>query len=620
MVLPKELFTPAEAAPKFPMLMDFDKPEFSQQYPSLKAYLATRPEAFWQLAVHQAETPVSKRDGDQDPVHPLIEKVALAIRALDQGMIDLPMSKRLIYIYQYVCADISLTAENLQQLFPFYDSTQRTIIQARAAENGRLTRFFGYMEALQEIEIEKPDILLGSSMTSSRRQFTMYTELDFWVEQQVEQLPLFNEKAAAARIAENIPSEFLTSLQGTAAGAVKESLRYLSKDLERVDISFDAVSEKRFQIIDEVLTMREGQYFLSCTFDALAKRMGLTHRIAESTVKKYIASRGINLVINQGRPIAPTPETLVMVQHILEAHDALDGPGKKWKYRQLTTADIAGYIMTHYPDLGRVTPTMVKSLVENYLDESVTDHIPGMPTRRLASRDPESVRTAIIRDLINLIDTGHSQNPDALAEALEYSAGTRKGTRTRIRQLLTEIRDNNEATVTDEAFKPILSGKLTRRKIRIAILALEKKGFAWRHPDSSQRINSRRIAEELNNRGMHTTHQEVVTFLSNKRKTSQPVGDKMRPIIKIVPEVDRLLAGGMTDPELIIAELRKQQPLTRATEAKIRAHVLRPRIEAFIATVHAQRGTIPTLEEVKIHLGLTSTKIPSKVYRELGYL
>lgn len=161
-----------------------------------------------------------------------------------------------------------------------------------------------------------------------------------------------------------------------------------------------------------------------------------------------------------------------------------------------------------------------------------------------------------------------------------------------------------------------------RHQIATAIAALQSKGYAWRHSDTSQRINSARIAAELEAMGIEMTSQQVVNYLSNKRQTSQPVGEKMRPLIDVIPEVDRYISQGVTDPEKIIEALKTQyqQDFTRVTEAKIRAHVLQPKIEAFVEMIRAQRGTIPTLEEVKIHLGLPSIKIPTKVYKELGLL
>lgn len=419
MTLNKEHFLDGQPVPKFPLASDLDKPEFIQRYPSLSSLLAARPEPFWQKAAALADTPISKQHSPDE--NGLLARAGLAIRALDRGMIALLPSKKFVYLYGYLRVDPSLVSsivydDKMGELFPLLGSSQYSLMEAQAAENGRFKRFQGYIQALSEIQAAgRPDILLSNNRSNSGT----YSEFDFWVESQIRSASTKPLVASTKDLAQKMPPEFNT-LIGTS---MKERIYWihytrqkLTQTYNRLQPVLPTMRERQFARIKTFLIPTETGYQLTLPIEEVSQQLGLSHTNTKALLNHVREVEGIT--IDVVRPKIIHERTIVDAQHIIEAIEALEKTRQvKWRYGQIPYEDLAAYITEKYPDLGKMTREAVNYIINAYLDSQAIK-LPQLPARRFESTNPAEVHNNIKRDILELIHSGHTHNAAQLALTL----------------------------------------------------------------------------------------------------------------------------------------------------------------------------------------------------------
>lgn len=590
-------------------------------YTTLAEIIAVRPEPFWQEALSRATKPVKElvdlpENPDQFEAN-FVKNVGLAIRALDHGMIDLPIAKRLSYLYGYVFECINDTQNDrqghvkdfdtsLETYFPTQSGAQQESLRNRwLQENGRYQRFKEYMVALEEIQAAgRPDILLGS-IRSANGTFDstggMYTEFDFWVEQKIKETSSAGHPVIYADIAEEIPQEFVsysTQPLGRQITAIEHSAKRLGNIYNRfTESSLNVAREKRFAIIQSLLEETPEGINLKPTLRELGEMLGISCGAAGIVLKAFKERYEINVIVK--RQYQPAPETFTAVNYILEAYDALNKPGKKWEYGQLTYRDLADYITEHHPDFDVVNSDRVLNIIDDYLDVSVTEQYPGMPTRRLVPRNPASNQAALKRDIVQLIQNGHPQDPDLLAATLHYSHKDQHQTRSRMRSFLKQIQEEGIIPIDDVVFKRKL--KLNKRNTYKAIASLKQKGYAWKHENPEMVINPDRIAEELKEMGAITTGDAVAKLLRVLKEKKVMTGLPIDTDERIAVVFRRLqarenhtvaqiaLRSGLTRRK-VEGHLRKMGPDFTPIRRETRTQIVANTIRDIVATIRQAEG------------------------------
>ena len=371
-------------------------------YTSLAEIIHSRPAPFWQEVHQRATLSVNKlQNSFENPDSfetQLAKDVALAIRALDYGMVDLSVTRRLAYLYGYVFeyfndkqagANTKLDFDTyLETYFPA-DRTG-SLRDSWIKENGRYQRFKGYVQALGEIQAAgRPDILLSNNRSNSG----IYSEFDYWVESQIGNASTKLQVASTKELAQKIPMEFTTY----AAMPMKERIYWihytrqkLTQTYGRLQPVLPTIREKQFHRLKAFLVPTDTGYQLAVPLEEVSQQLGLTHTNIHALLARVRNTEHISIDIPREKVIHK--ETILYAHHIIEALAALESAFQtKWGDGQIKIEDIAMYITQKYPELGKTTRQTVKYIIHAYLEPGTIQH-PELPIRKLEKKRPERTR------------------------------------------------------------------------------------------------------------------------------------------------------------------------------------------------------------------------------------
>lgn len=375
-----------------------------------------------------------------------VRDAVLTIRALDRGMIGLTLREKFAFLILYSKFD------NKDAPFNFYpvppdDDFINDCVRVVNEKTERYERFVDYMGSLKQIARSHPNVLLKDKSGAPYYGGT-FSEYDFWVQKQLKITAETIHRTRRRDISQETPEELR---QGKSA----EDLRFMfTASKQRINRLFPEIAikdattvryETRLHAVGAYFTQAtDGSMVLSTSETKIAQELGINQADISKYVRRLAADyrkqgKAVNLP-PEGHPARPNPETIRLIELIVESINQLDFVGHRWRYNQIKYSEVTEYLNTQiFPNLDSQDLCYGIQVNENMVKNAVSTS--WKHTDLLVSVPAKDILKAFREDVIPLLNDLDYPPTPANLKLLAQTTQTTSGRSSREMQLLDEIID-----------------------------------------------------------------------------------------------------------------------------------------------------------------------------------